>query len=94
MASTKFLDIECPVASKEKNTNRASKIVKSPTKPDFFEIQIPQLVGERRPSCYHPLCVSRKIFKKVTKTIFPNKINGNSARALSNDDLFAVVNKI
>jgi hypothetical protein len=83
-----------PGRIKRKNANRASKIVSSPIKPDFFQILLPQLVGERRLSCYHPLCISRKIFKKVTKTIFPNENNGNSTSMLSNDDLFAAVNKI
>jgi len=83
-----------PGGIKRKNANRASKIADSPVKPDFSKIQIPQLVGERRPYCYHLLCISRKIFKKVTKTIFPNKISGNSAPTLSDGDLFPAVNKI
>jgi hypothetical protein len=83
-----------PGSIKRKNANRASKIVNSPTKPDFSKIQRPQLVGEQCLYCYHRLCISRKFFKKVTKTIFPNKINEISASMLSRDDLFAAVNKI
>jgi len=83
-----------PGGIKEKNASRASKIVNSPIKPDFPEIQFPQLVGEQRSCCYHLLWISRKIFRKVTKTLFPYKINGISASTLSGDDLFAAVNKI
>jgi hypothetical protein len=49
-----------------------------------LKIEAPQLIGERRTSCYHRLYLSRKFCKKVMRTIFPNKIKGISASALKN----------
>jgi hypothetical protein len=68
-----------PGGIKGKNADRASKIANSPIKPGFSQIRFPQLVGERDPCCYHLLWIARKIFKKVAKTIFPNKTSRNTA---------------
>ncbi|MDR3455897.1 MAG: hypothetical protein P4N60_00510 [Verrucomicrobiae bacterium] len=46
-------------------------------KNDFFvKTASPPLIGERAPSCYHPLYVSRKFCEKVAIKIFTNEING------------------
>jgi hypothetical protein len=60
----------------------------------FQKSDIPPLIGEQSPSCYHPLYVSRKFCKKVTRTLFPNEINGFATNWPAKNNLFSAVNKI
>ena len=83
-----------PGGFKQSRTQPGFKYLNLPLKTDFCKIQCPQLVGEQEPSCYYQLWISRKFFKKVTKTIFANGINEISAPVLINCNLFAGVNKI
>jgi hypothetical protein len=62
-------------------------------KVDFFaKTAFPPLIGERVPSCYHPLWVSRKFCRKVAINIFTNEINGIHRQCPEKTVLFPPVN--
>jgi hypothetical protein len=67
----------------KQNPTGPQKLLNNHRKRTFYQISNPQLVGEQVPSCHYLLWNSRKIFKKVTNALFPNKINGIFAPALA-----------
>jgi len=83
VSQLKFLDVNARRFQTKQNPTGLQKLLIYHRKRTFCQISHPQLVGERLSSCHYLLWNSRKIFKKVTNVLFPNKINGISALALT-----------
>jgi hypothetical protein len=95
MVNSRFIFAICPVGFKRDRNAPGLKIRQFLGKNGIFlEIEAPPLIGERRPSCYHRLWISRKFYKKVTGTIFANEIRRIRRFLRVETDLFPPVNKI
>jgi hypothetical protein len=76
VSSIEFFRCQRPAVSDKAKPAGPQILLNYHRKLPLATVRLPQLVGERQPSCHYLLWNSRKIFTKVTNALFPNEING------------------